>query len=34
MDPLKREKIEHFIEATFEILGEGDEEFCPFSGAR
>jgi len=34
MDPLKRKKFERFVEATFEILGEGDEELCPLSGAR
>ena len=34
MDPLKREKFERFGEVTFEILGEGDEELCPFSVAR
>jgi len=34
MDPLKRKKFERFVEATLEILGEGDEEFCPFSVAK
>jgi hypothetical protein len=34
MGPLKREEFEHFVEPTIEILGESNEDLCPFSGAR
>ena len=33
MDLGRREEFEQFVEATFEVLGEGDD-VCPFSGAR
>ena len=34
MDPARREEFEKFLEATFELMGEGVEGVCPFSGAR
>ncbi|MFZ0448812.1 MAG: hypothetical protein WAL98_06170 [Desulfatiglandaceae bacterium] len=34
MDPARREEFEKFMEATFEIMEEGVEGGCPFSGAR
>lgn len=34
MDPTKKEEFEKLVEAIFEIMGEGREGGCPFSGAR
>ncbi len=34
LDPSRKEDFENFLEATYEIMGEGVEGGCPFSGAR
>ena len=34
MGPAKREEFERFVDATLGVLGEGDDDLCPFSGAR
>jgi len=34
MGPAKREEFERFVDATFEVLGEGDDDLSSFSGER
>ena len=34
MVPGGGEEFMRFVEAAFEVLGEDDEDLCPFSGAR
>lgn len=34
MGPAKKEAFEKLVEAIFELMGEGFDGICPFSGAR